>query len=143
MLNWKRFFQKLRSKMVSGITTTRIEEIRKYKPSEVFEENYKQYDSTTKTGLVSVNMEIGEIIYYINNIKYIDVYENGDYLHTYFECIPYEILQKNGGVLIKKDIFINRHEKSIMKENNLLSELNSFLEIKTFVGGNYFNIHKN
>jgi hypothetical protein len=143
--------------MVTGITTTRIEEIKKYKISEIFEENYFEYNSATKTGLISADMSAGEIVYYINNIKYVDIYEDGEYVHTYFECIPYNIIEKTGGNLlknnnhletaeppkIKKDIFINRNEKSVFKENNLLCELKSILEIETFVGGNYFNIHKN
>ncbi len=143
--------------MVTGITTTRIEEIKKYKIGEIFEENYHQYNPLTKTGLIDADFESGRVVYFINNIKYIDLYDNGEYLHTYFECIPYNIIERTGVNLIKnkhhlemveppkikKDIFINRHEKSILKENNLLCELKSILEIETFVGGNYFNIYKN
>ena len=143
--------------MVTGITTSRLEELRKYKVSEVFEENYHHYNPITQTGLLSGDVDAGEIVYYINNIKYVDIYENGEYLHTYFECNPAPIIENLGGnsykdsfflevvqkPKIKKDIFINRYEKSVFKENNLISELRSVLEIETFIGGNYFNIYKN
>ena len=142
---------------VTGVTTSRIEEIRKYKVSEIFEENFFQFDASTNTGLFDVNWEIGEIVYFINNIKYVDYYDNGKYVSTYFELTPNQISERTGGNLIKnenhletvqkikikKDIFINRNEKSVLRDNNMLTDLNSIVEIETFVGGNYFNVYKN
>lgn len=142
---------------ITGVTTSRLNELRKYKPTDVFEESYHESNSILENGVnygESTENEI--IVYYINKIEYSDIYEDNEYVITKFKHILEPPPTNHDNFLIGNekygnsvetpkvmvDVFIDRHEKSPFKNNYLLSEMESLLDIATFAGGNYFNIIK-
>lgn len=142
--------------IVTGITTSRLEELRKYKVSDIFEEKYHMGGTPINNGVVSGSIDSGTVIYYVNGIKYIDEYENNE-INTRFEHTPIEMDVEEGGNVLKlnhygrsvdvpkidKDVFIDRDERSGFKDNHIISDMKSLVDIETFAGGNYFNIIKN
>lgn len=143
--------------IVTGVTTSRLYEIKKYKTSDVFEENYILYTPSTKTGLLSGSISEGEVIYMIKGIKYMDQYNNDNYEITFFEYTPTPINLNEDGFLIKinnygksidkpiikKDLFVDRNEFSPFKNNLLIRNMENLIDAGSYIGGNYFNIYKN
>jgi len=142
---------------ITGVTTSRLKELKKYKPTEEFGDRYHISTEISKNGVnYNDSVENDVIVYYINNIEYKDLYENNKYIITEFkhtlEPPPinldnFLVHNENYGSSIetpkvKSDVFIDRHEKSPFKNNYLLSDMESLLDITTFAGGNYFNIIK-
>ena len=142
--------------MVTGITTSRLEELRKYKVSDIFEEKYYMDGTPINNGIVSGSIDSGVVVYYVNGIKYTDKYENNE-VKTHFQHTPIEMDVEEGGNLlkisnygksvglpqIKEDVFIDRDERSGFKDNYIISDMKNLVDIETFAGGNYFNIIKN
>lgn len=142
--------------VITGVTTSRLNELKKYKVTDVFNEKYHMDGTPIKNGVVSGTIEDGEVIYYVNGIKYIDIYSDNN-VETFFEYTPIDMDVNIGGVLIKrneygksiespsifKDVFINRGEISPFKDNHFLCDVNNMIETETFAGGNYFKIIKN
>ncbi len=142
---------------VTGVTTTRLSEIKKYRKSGVFYENYVIYNPETGTGWVEGSIDDGEVIYYVKRIKYRDVYdENGEIIITFFEFTPIELDATNNKCIkinnygksvdlpiINEDVFIERGQTSPFKNNYLLRDMSNMIDVGTFVGGNYFKIYKN
>lgn len=143
--------------IVTGLTTSRLYEIKKYRISENFEDNYISYNPSTKTGYLGGTIFDGEVIYMIKGIKYIDNYNNEIYENTFFEYIPTPIdLNEDGFLLkinnygksidkpiIKKDVYVNRKKLPPFKNNFLIRNMENLIDVGTYVGGNYFNIYKN
>lgn len=145
-----------------GVTTSRLNELRTYRTESnisEFGDKYVKYDPDIepKNGYVAGSVLMGEIVYYVNDIKYKDIYdEDGNFIITHFYLEPKEMDVNEDGYLIKNnkygnsvdkpriylDVFVDRNEKTAFKDNRILSDLTSLLEVTTFAGGNYFNIIK-
>ena len=143
--------------MITGNTTTRLSELRKYRVTSNFQEMYVGGGSFTSNGVDYVNSVPNQkIVYYINGIRYNDIIQNGT-TRTTFQFTPIPLDQSDVGHMIKihnigsvvsqpkiiDDVFIFRQDISAFKDNQLLSDINNLIELTTFAGGRYFNIISN
>lgn len=142
--------------LIQGETNSRLSELKKYKPTTVFEEKYWGNGDWENNGVDYIESTEQEIIYYIDGIKYIDTIENEVTIQTIQIYQPTDVEENDVFLLkfvdygdmvtepkTKDDVFVNRHQISPLKDNFLINDLTTIKEIQTFVGGNYFNIFKN
>lgn len=148
--------------MITGTSTSRLSELKKFMVSENFLDNYEQSTSISNNGVNTntTNLESTPqiIVYYIDGIRYKDVIENGVTTTTFsfegqgydspdFVDLPiYKDPEKNNLISTPKifsDVFIDRQTISAFRDFFYLEEVNSLFELTTFAGGNYFNIVEN
>jgi len=141
--------------VVTGSTTSRLSELKKYKVTEVFTEKYFGDGSLSKNGVDFNNStENDVIVYYINKIKYTDTFIDNDIITT-FEFTP-TTPETVDGNLIKltignvftqsktdSDVFIERQRLSIFRKNQELGSITCLYDLLSYGGGRYFNIIKN
>lgn len=145
---------------VTGNTSSRLNELKKIKPSNIFTEKYYGNGSYTNNGVDYLNsIENVNIIYYINNVKYNDIYLNGIWITTYeYESVDIDnnpnfinqriIKNENKSKLIsnpkiKNDVFIDRQEISVFDKNYRLEFINNLGDLISYAGGGYYKIVKN
>lgn len=143
--------------MVTGTTHSKLSDLRKYKITNIFNQQYWGNGSFNNDGVVfnQSNPNI-KIIYYIGGIKYIDDIVNGT---TIFSFIPtgvnspdfiseriYKDPNKSKLVdspKIDDDVFIDRQEVSVFEKNYKLEHVGNLSELITYASGRYFNILNN
>jgi hypothetical protein len=144
--------------LVTGITTSRLCELRKYTITNVFIDQYIGGGSFTIDGVDYSNSNDVIIVYYLGGIKYIDVL-SGDTSGTTFIFtpqgtssldfinVPYYKDPKKENIIsnpkISNDVFIIRQELSAFDKNYRLEYIKSLVDLETYAGGNFFNIVKN
>ena len=97
-----------------------------------------------------------KIVYYIDGIKFTDYILDGITIFEYeavginnpnFIHAPYYKDPKKENIIslpkIDNDVFIIRQQLSAFEGNYMLEYINNLSELRTFVGGNYFNIVNN
>lgn len=143
--------------VVTGITTNRLSELRKYLVTENFLQMYHGNGSFTNNGvdyLVSDPESI--IVYYINGIKYyynvVDDITTFEFLgvgynspnfinYPYYKNFNKEDIISNPK--IDSDVFIVRQELSVFEKNYALEFVTNLNEIETYAGGGFFTIKNN
>jgi len=143
--------------IVTGTTTiSRLAELKKYRITDVFTEQYIGGGSTLTNGVDYANSISGICItYYIDGIKYIDDVPAGittfqvNVNPSIQEAINFidESYYKDtdmGNVIgkpkINNDILIERQETSAFESNYRLMHVCSFIDLITYAGGKYFKI---
>ncbi|HPC09476.1 MAG TPA: hypothetical protein PLN85_00180 [archaeon] len=143
--------------MITGITkNSRLNELKKYRLTNIFEEQYFGNGNLNNDGVDFNNSISGvSVVYFINSIKYIDNLTGNT---TYFEYIPqtnlndyvdknyYKDLNKKNVInksKIYNDVFIERQEKSAFVDNHKLQFIDNLLDLLTYASGKYFNIVDN
>ena len=142
---------------VSG--NSRLSELKKPKPTNVFTEKYFGGGSLTSNGVDYGNSSPSNIVYYINGLKYTDKIDlNDGTVETIIKYSPtpsipvvdnaniFKRYNIDGEYLqpkIASDVFVFRQEISPFKDNYLMEGVSNIEELLTFAGGRYFNIKEN
>lgn len=146
---------------VTGTSTSRLSELRKYTVTQVFADMYVNRNITGSDGVdyyVSISGE--RIIYYLGDIRYVDTIASGITTGTVFsfettlvidnpqfdEYPIYKNLTKENIVSspkINDDVFIVRQELSAFDGNYKLEFIKNLVQLESFAGGNFFNIVNN
>lgn len=148
----------LNSYPVTGMTTSRLSELRKYTVSNIFENMYYGNGSAVNDGVVYSASSSNNIIYFIGGIRYHDVYDENSSSTTYsytavgynspdFINLPYYKNPNKENIVsnpkIDDDVFITRQESSAFENNYRLEYVKNLNDLITYAGGNYFKIVNN
>lgn len=146
---------------ITGTSTSRLTELRKYTITNVFADKYFGNGNINNDGVDYGNsIETSQIIYYIGGIKYVDVISgvySGITYNIYtplgtgntlnFINVPYYKNPNKENIIsepkIKDDVFIIRQELSAFENNYRLEYIKNLNDLNTYAGGNYFNIVNN
>ncbi len=144
--------------MITGSTNnSRLAELRKYTITNDFTKQYIDGGSWTTNGVDFNNSISGvSVVYYIDNIRYIDETSN-DTTITKFSLTPNSepnfidkpyIKNPNKEKIISNpkiidDVFITRSDLSAFNKNYRLEFINNLSDLLTYAGGKYFQILNN
>jgi len=146
---------------VTGTSTSRLIELRKYTITGIINDQYFLSSSIASDGVdLTLSVTGVSIVYYIGGIKYIDylIGELSGITQTFYTPEGtgstlnfsygnyYKHPNKNNIVSQPKtevDVFIDRNEMSAFENNYRLEEMTNLNDLLTYAGGNYFNIVKN
>jgi hypothetical protein len=147
------------SSQITGITSSRLNELKKYAITSVFEEKYVSGGTNTVDGVdYDHSTENESIVYYINGMQYNDSI-SGTGVTTIYSLTPMSVNKNNftsgwmyknpemGDVIsdakIDSDVFIDRQELSAFEKNYRLEFVKTLSQLTTYAGGGFFNIIKN
>jgi hypothetical protein len=144
---------------VTGVSSSRLSELRKYSTSSVFTNQYFGSGSPTVDGVDFPNSNpLVRIVYYLGGIRYVDLLTGFTSGTTYsFAGVGYNSpnfinkpLYKDpnkeniiSNPKINDDVFIVRQELSAFDKNYRLEYIKNMIDLETYAGGNFFNIVKN
>ena len=142
--------------MITGTTkNSRLNELRKYKITNVFDEKYVGNGSYSSDG-VDFNYSISgvTVVYYIGGIKFVDnvsasttnFYYTPINSSSFTELPYYKNPDKNyivSNPKINDDVFIVRQELSAFDSNYKLEFIRNLVDLTSYAGGNFFNIVNN
>lgn len=144
---------------VTGYSVSRLVELEKFKPTNVFNDKYHANGSYNNNGVDYINSIDGDIIiYYIDGIKYVDDIINNKTIYSFerdddlsnnpdFIDLPYVKNPNKSNIIsnpkINNDVFIDRQNISILDKNYRLEYINNLSELTTYISGRYFNIVNN
>jgi len=145
---------------VTGTSTSRLAELRKYTITNVFSKQYITGGTTTTDGVDVPNSNTGSsITYYLGGIKYVDVITGASSGITFNYFIPQGITSANfinvpyyknpnkeniiSQPNIDDDVFISRQQVSAFDKNYRLEYIKNLSDLTTYAGGNFFNIVNN
>jgi len=144
---------------VTGTSSSRLSELRKYTTSTIFANQYVGGGNTNTDGVDYVVSVSGvNIIYYLGGIKYVDMLTGITSGTTFsytamgvsspdFIYAPYYKDPKKENIIsnpkINNDVFIIRQELSAFEKNYRLEHVKNLVDLETYAAGNYFNIVKN
>jgi hypothetical protein len=143
---------------ITGNCTTRLSELKKFTHSTIFIDKYYSGGTLSNNGVDYTNsIESEIIIYYINGIKYSDIYSDNtttifgvtvqgydspDFINQNIVKLPNkETIISNPK--IKNDVFIDRQQVSIFELNYKLEFIRKLVDLETYASGKYFKIIKN
>ncbi len=149
--------------IVTGITSSRLEELRKYSTSTDYA---IKYVTSTDSGVNGVDLSLSivnqipkVIVYYIDNITYTNIEMSDDNISTSFYFVstgfsthnfenkPIIKLESKENVVenpvIESDVFIVRQEIPVFEKCIRLRAINDLSQIISYAGGNYFKIYEN
>jgi hypothetical protein len=146
--------------IVTGTSSSRLSELRKYTVTDVFAKQYVTGGTINLDGVVlSLSNPLNKIVYYIGGIKYIDIMSgvtSGTTLNIYtpqgtasadFINVPYYKNPNKENIIsnpkIYDDVFISRQELSAFDKNYRLEYIKNLSDLETYAGGNFFNIVNN
>lgn len=146
--------------IVSGISTSRLSELRKYTISNDLYKKYVTGGTLNSDGIVTSASTSNNIKYYIGGIEYVDVLTGVTSGTTYiiynpqgssdpdnFINVPYFKNPNKDNIIlnpkVNNDVFINRQEISAFDQNYRLEFIKNLSDLTTFAGGNFFNIVSN
>lgn len=145
--------------IVTGSSSSRLSELRKYTITNVFANQYISGGNNTTDGVDYPNSVSGEsVVYYLGGIQYLDTLiepnigttfsftasgtSSADFIHAPIYKDP-----KKENIIsnpkIDDDVFIIRQELSVFEKNYRLEYIKNLIELTTYAGGNYFNIINN
>ncbi|MFW6243060.1 MAG: hypothetical protein ACOC2W_02780 [bacterium] len=144
--------------IVTGTSTSRLAELKKFKITDDFTNKYQPNGSINNDGVDYQNStEDEEIVYYISGVKYVDDLDTG--ITTFeFETVDIDnnsdfidrqiIKDSNKSGIVSRpkiisDVFIDRQQQSIFDKNYRLEFINNLGELTTYIGGRYYNIKNN
>ena len=142
--------------IVTGASTSRLSELRKYTITTVFADQYVINGNIVDDGVDVYNSSPPEIIaYFISGIRYVDV-TTGDTSGTTFSFIAqgigspdfinapiYKDPKKDNIISNPKiidDVFIIRQELSAFDKNYKLEYVKNLNDLLTYAGGKFFKI---
>jgi hypothetical protein len=139
---------------VTGLTESRLEELRTYSLSSGITKQYIIYSGSNTSGVVISGTTTGQTEYVIEDVTYLDidgltlfVFETSGL--TQQDIVDQHIIkidQKMGLYSknrIESDVFIERQEVVPFDKFYKLSDVNNLFELTTYAGGNFFNIVDN
>ena len=144
---------------ITGNSTTRLDELKKFTHSEIFTDKYFGGGSFTSDGIdYGLSIENQTIVYYLNGIRYVDNIESSgttttygvtgqgyaspDFINSYVVKLP---IKDNiiSNPKINNDVFIDRQQISVFDRNYKLEFIRKLVDLETYASGKYFNIVKN
>jgi hypothetical protein len=147
------------SGIVTGGTTSRLIELRKYTITNNFNLQYISGGTPTVDGVDYANSSSSNrVVYYIGGIRYLDVYtgnttgttfsfNSSGYASPNFINVPYYQNPNKENIIsqpnIDDDVFIIRQESSAFEGNYRLEYIKNLSDLMTYAGGNYFKIITN
>lgn len=149
--------------VITGESTSRLNELKKYTITEVFFDKYKQSLTPSENGVNVMQSTYsggnGNVRYYIDNITYIDYFVNNNRIRTTYSFIGqgynspdfinspiYKDPNKYNLVSKPKttnDVFIDRQQISALDKNYKLNFIKKLSDLTTYASGRYFNIVNN
>ena len=151
----------LTSLLVTGASTSRLTELRKYAITDVFSNQYFNNGSTTNDGVDLYNsIPNQKIVYYLGGIRYVDIvdssgittsttfsfigqgYNSPNFINTsYYQNPNKENIISNPKIY--DDVFIVRQELSAFDKNYRLEYVRNLVDLTTYAAGSFFNIVNN
>lgn len=146
------------SYVVTGTSSSRLVELKKFKDTNDFMDKYYSNGSLTNNGVDYNNsIENEVIVYYISGVKYIDYPQNNLTFFSFegvepdnnpdFIDAPIIKNPNKSNVVsqpkISSDVFIDRQQQSIFDKNYRLEFIGNLGELATYVSGKFYNIKKN
>jgi hypothetical protein len=145
---------------LTGTSSSRLSELRKYTVTNVFADQYIGGGSPVSDGVDYISSVSGvSVVYYLGGIRYQDTIESGQTTSTTFSFTPqgtsspdfifapiYKDPDKEGIVgkpKISDDVFIIRQELSVFENNYRLEYITKLIDLLTYAGGNHFRIINN
>ena len=144
---------------ITGTSTTRLDELKKFTHSTIFTDKYFGNGSVTSDGVdYGQSVENQSIVYYLNGIRYVDIimssgttttygvtgqgYTSPDFINSYVVKLP---IKDNiiSNPKINNDVFIDRQQISVFDKNYRLEFIRKLIDLETYASGKYFNIVKN
>jgi hypothetical protein len=151
--------------IVTGSSSSRLTELRKYTITNVFTNQYFNNGSPTNDGVDTFNSIPNQmIVYYLGGIKYIDIvnssgvtsgmttgttfsfngqgYNSANFIDVnYYQNPNKENIISNPKIY--DDVFIVRQELSAFDKNYRLEYIRSLVDLTTYAAGSFFNIVNN
>jgi hypothetical protein len=146
------------SYIVTGISQSRLTELRKYTITPVFQNQYFGNGTSTNDGVDYNVSTTGKTIYFIGGIRYVDIltgfttgttfsFIGQGYGSSDFINLPiYKDMNKENIISnpkIANDVFIVRQELSAFDGNYRLEYIKSLVDLESYAGGGFFNIVNN
>lgn len=145
---------------VTGTSSTRLVELKKYTSTGTLSDRYFTSTSSTTDGVnVSLTVEPTKYVYYIGGITYMDSIVGTATTTTFtfqslglddpnnFEDKPIIMIESKQGMLeepvIESDVFITRQEIPVFESSIRLRAINNLNQVSQYAGGNYFKIYEN
>lgn len=145
--------------MVTGVTNSRLIELRKYTINGTLGQIYTTGGSVDNDGIVLLESTNTNIIYYLGGIRFNDIIDVTGGTTTTFAYEPegldnpnfitrYIYKDPNKENIISRpkidnDVFITRQSISAFEKNYRLEFMEKLSDIENFAGGSYFNIVQN
>jgi hypothetical protein len=146
--------------VVTGSSSSRLTELRKYTITNVFANQYVGGGTYSTDGVDYPHSVSGKsIVYFLGGIRYVDTYTgittgttfrfttSGYTGNPNFICKPiYKDINKENIISNPKigdDVFIVRQELSAFDSNYRLEYIQSLVDLTTYAGGKFFNIVNN
>lgn len=138
----------------SGGCKSRLEELRLYTFSDIFEDKYIIYDGVVKHGVVLSETNNDKITYYIDGILFVDdlIWKTTEYTLD-FEAVE---MLNNAGIIfddslitlvgkpkIKNNINLDRGGFTVNEEVLKLGAAMNLYDLTNYAGGSYYNIINN
>ncbi|MFW6219450.1 MAG: hypothetical protein ACOC33_01150 [bacterium] len=148
---------------VTGFSSTRLNELKKYVITSDFLDKYKQSQGSLSNG-IDVSQSTyengnGIVVYHIDNITYYDHFENGEIIKTTYrftrqgynspDFIDFPIYKDpnkhnlTSNPKIDSDVFIDRQQISAFDKNYKLNFIKNLSDLTTYASGRYFNVVNN
>jgi len=146
--------------IVTGTSTSRLAELRKYTITNDFARQYITGGTVNSDGVdLAVSNTNSSITYYLGGIKYVDIISGDSSGITFnyftpqgitagnFINVPYYKNPNKENIIsqpnIDDDVFISRQELSAFDKNYRLEYIKNLSDLTTYAGGNFFNIVNN
>lgn len=146
--------------IVTGTSSSRLSELRKYVITNVFTEQYFNNGTPTNDGVDIISSIPNEkIVYYLGGIRYVDTLVDGITTNTTYSFIaqgynspnfidvPYYQNPNKENIIsnpkIYDDVFIIRQELSAFDKNYRLEHIKNLIDLTTYAAGSFFNIVNN
>jgi hypothetical protein len=145
---------------ISGTSTSRLAELRKYTITSVFSKQYVTGGTYTTDGVDLAQSNTGSsVTYFLGGIKYVDMITGSTSGTTFVFYTPQGITTANftdapyyknpnkeniiSNPNIDDDVFIVRQQLSAFDQNYRLEYIKNLSDLTTYAGGNFFNIVNN
>lgn len=149
---------------VSGTSSSRLNELRKYSTDGTLEQLYFiSTDPTLEDGVDNIETVTGTTastyVYYIGGITYVEeqvsgetsqiyfMFESEGYNSEAFDNLPYikneALLEVNERPIVDNNVFITRDENTAFQNNYRLRNIGNLTELTYYAGGAYFNVVEN
>ncbi len=146
--------------VVTGSSSSRLQELRKYAVTLIFTEQYISGGSWTTDGVDYGNSPtIEDVVYYIGGIRYLDetlidgttttfsfsaqgTGDTGNFIYELYYKHPDKSKIISQPKIID-DVFIIREDLSAFDKNYRLEYVTNMVDLTTYAGGRFFNIVNN
>lgn len=144
--------------IITGTSSSRLYELKKYRKTNIFTEQYNTSLGGSNGVVYNESIENQKIVYYIDGIKYCDNINNSEVTTTYqissqgtnspdFINAPVFKNPNKDNIIsnpkISDDVFIDRQEISVFDKIYRLEHIYSVSELYMYAGGKYFYIKNN